>query len=97
MSFLDVKNPELSELGFSEDGEMVVGWEVTTLDVVLIEDVSWGNQVGPNFFNVCILKLVMPMVVMLGDLAGEETPVALDVSIDFNHLEAHLLTDKLYL
>ena len=70
MSFLDVEDSVSVKIAmFSEDSEVMMLGKVSTLDVELIEHMSWSCMLSPNFLNVGVLEFMMPVVVMLADLA----------------------------
>jgi len=65
VSFLNVDDLVVSEVGFSKDCEMMMVGEMSTLDMELVKYVSWCNKVCPYFFDVGVFQLLMPMVVVL--------------------------------
>jgi hypothetical protein len=90
VALLDVDNFELSKSGFSENGEVMVVGEVARLDVELVEDLSLSDEVGPNLFNLSVLQLISPVVVVILDLNHEEIPVTENVGIDLHLNVAHI-------
>lgn len=90
MSFDDVDDPEISMMGLSEDAEVMVGGEMSRLDVELVEDMSGCHEVGPDLFDVGVLELVGPVVVMFVDFSLKMTPVGMDFRVDLNNYVAHI-------
>jgi hypothetical protein len=90
VSFYDVDDPEISKMGLSKDAEVMVVGEMSRLDVKLVENMSGCHAVGPDLFDVGVLELVGPVVVMLVDFSLKMTPVGMDVRIDLNNYVAHI-------
>lgn len=89
MSFLDVDDsvPVVGVLG--QHGEVVVGGEVSALDVELVEDVVGSCVLRPHLLDVRVLQLVVPVVVVSAYLFAEEAPVGVDGGVNGDDLVAH--------
>jgi hypothetical protein len=90
VALLDVDDPVVAVEGLSEDGEVVVVGEVSGLDVELEDGVIGSDVVDPSLLDHCVFKLMNPVMVVVADLRLHETPVGVDVGIDFNNYEAHI-------
>ncbi len=89
MSFLDVEDPVVPEMSLSQNSEVVVAGEMSTLDVELVEHVAGGDEVGPHLLDVGVVELMVPVMVVLADLGTEETPVSMHVCVYINQGVAH--------
>ena len=77
-------------MGLSKDAEVMVVGEMSRLDVELVENMSGCDEVSPDLFDLGVLELVGPVVVMLGDFTLKMTPVGMDIRIDLNNYVAHI-------
>lgn len=89
MTFHDVKDPEDSEISFSENCEVVVMGEMARLDVVLVLDMSGSEHIDPNFLDVGVFKHVGEVMMVMLDLMHEMTPMLINFGVYLNNYVTH--------
>lgn len=90
MSFHDVDDPSALEVAvLGQHTEVMMVGEMSALDVELVEDMSGSGMLNPHILDVCVLEFVVPVMVVLGDLSGDEAPMGMDVRVDLNNGVTH--------
>lgn len=89
MPFNHVDDSVSSILSLSKDGKMMMTGKVSAFDMKLIEPMMRPYMFFPNFLNLGIFKLVLPIMMIPFDFLDVKFPVSMHLMIGFNNLEIH--------
>lgn len=89
MALVDVDDTVLPVQGFHQDCEVVVLGEVPAFDVELVEPIVMSNMLLPDLFDVSIIQLLLPVMMVHLYFFGVQTPVSHHFGSHCNHLETH--------
>lgn len=90
MPFNHVDDSVSSILSLGKDGKMMMAGKVSAFDMKLIEPMMRSYMFFPNFLNLGIFKLVLPIMMIPFDFLDVKFPVPMHFVIGFNNLEIHL-------